>query len=86
MKIGLHDSEAETLRKKTFPDYALMKISAWHKSQGDTVEWWYPSERNDRMGIVPNRLQLEFSQRYIYSGKYRTETWDEYCKRLNIRG
>lgn len=275
MKIGLHDSEAETLKRKTFPNYALMKISAWHKSQGDTVEWWYPlgnfdkvysskifdftpenpylppetirggtgydiksvlpeeienmfpdysiypdcdyaigyitrgcpnkcrwcvvpekegsikpyrtwqelvrpdssyfidlnqgmdarlvtddiveilskikwikyirfscdtigqiqavenavrmlckhgvkpyrvfiyllvtddihnaterverlkkfrgitiyaqAERNDRLGIVPNRLQLEFSQRYIYSGKYRTETWEEYCKRLNIK-
>lgn len=42
MKVGLHDSEAETLRKKTFPNYALMKISAWHKSQGDMVDWWYP--------------------------------------------
>lgn len=42
MRIGLHDSEKETLRKKSFPNYALMKISAWHKSQGDTVEWWNP--------------------------------------------
>lgn len=49
MKIGLHDSEAETLRKKTFPNYALMKISAWHKSQGDTVEWWYPMGHFDRV-------------------------------------
>lgn len=42
MRIGLHDSEKETLRKKSFPNYALMKISAWHKLQGNTVEWWNP--------------------------------------------
>lgn len=42
MKIGLHDSEKEYLKGKNFPNYALMKISAWHKLQGDTVEWWNP--------------------------------------------
>jgi hypothetical protein len=25
---------------KTFPNFALMKISAWHKARGDAVEWW----------------------------------------------
>lgn len=35
MNIGLHDSD-----KSGFPNLALMKISAWHKSQGDTVEWF----------------------------------------------
>ncbi|MDE6833335.1 MAG: radical SAM protein [Ruminococcus sp.] len=49
MKIGLHDSEAETLKRKTFPNYALMKISAWHKSQGDTVDWWYPLGNFDKV-------------------------------------
>jgi len=24
----------------SFPNLALMKLSAWHKAQGDTVEWW----------------------------------------------
>ena len=37
MLVGLHDSD-----KTDFPNYALMKISAWHKAQGDTVEWWIP--------------------------------------------
>lgn len=23
-----------------FPNLALMRISAWHKARGDTVEWW----------------------------------------------
>ncbi len=38
MKIGLHDSD-----KTKFPNLALMKLSAWHKAQGDTVEWFDPS-------------------------------------------
>ena len=27
---------------KTFPNLALMKISAYHKSIGDEVSWYYP--------------------------------------------
>lgn len=49
MKIGLHDAEREYLKNKHFPNYALMKISAWHKAQGDTVEWWNPLYRYDRV-------------------------------------
>lgn len=49
MYIGLHDAERESLKGKTFPNLALMKISAWHKSQGDTVEWWNPLYRYDRV-------------------------------------
>lgn len=34
MIIGLHDSEKEHFKKaKTFPNYALMKISAYHKAK-----------------------------------------------------
>ncbi len=50
MRVGLHDAEAEHFRgKKKFPNYALMKISAWHKAQGDTVEWWQPLDLFDRV-------------------------------------
>lgn len=50
MRIGLHDAEAEHFRgRKKFPNYALMKISAWHKAQGDTVEWWDPLGLFDRV-------------------------------------
>ncbi len=48
-KIGMHDSEKEYLKRKTFPNYALMKISAYHKSVGDTVEWWQPEKQYDRV-------------------------------------
>lgn len=41
MKIGLIDVDGHN-----FPNLALMKLSAWHKAQGDEVEWhqafgWY---------------------------------------------
>lgn len=49
MYIGLHDAEKEYLRNKSFPNYALMKIATWHKSQGDTVEWWIPTNYYDRV-------------------------------------
>ena len=35
MTIGLIDVDGHS-----FPNLALMKLSAWHKAQGDTVEWW----------------------------------------------
>ena len=37
MKIGLIDVDGHN-----FPNLALMKISAWHKAKGDTVEWCLP--------------------------------------------
>lgn len=37
MKIGLIDVDGHN-----FPNLALMKLSAWHKRQGDTVEWYEP--------------------------------------------
>lgn len=42
MRVGLHDAEKEYLKHKTYPNYALMKISAYHKARGDSVEWWDP--------------------------------------------
>lgn len=35
MKIGLIDVDGHH-----FPNLALMRISAYHKARGDTVEWW----------------------------------------------
>ena len=49
VKIGLHDADAEHIKNKSFPNYALMKISAWHKRQGDSVEWWNPLDCYDRV-------------------------------------
>lgn len=49
MRIGLHDADAEHLRNKTFPNYALMKISSWHKTHGNTVDWWQSKKHFDRV-------------------------------------
>lgn len=38
--IGLIDVDNEYRGKVTFPNLPLMKLSAWHKAQGDTVEWY----------------------------------------------
>lgn len=37
MRIGLISVDSHN-----FPNIPLMKISAWHKQQGDTVEWYDP--------------------------------------------
>lgn len=37
MRIGLIDVDGHN-----FPNLPLMKLSAWHKQQGDTVEWYIP--------------------------------------------
>ena len=42
MKIGLIDVDGHNKKTRwgsAFPNLALMKISAWHKRQGDIVEW-----------------------------------------------
>lgn len=38
MRIGLIDVDG----KGTFPNIPLMKLSAWHKTSGDIVEWYDP--------------------------------------------
>lgn len=44
MKIGLIDVDSHN-----YPNLALMKISAYHKAQGDTVEWWWGWGHYDRV-------------------------------------
>lgn len=45
MKIGLIDVDGHN----GFPNLALMKLSAWHKQQGDSVEWWNGFEHYNRV-------------------------------------
>lgn len=44
MKIGLIDVDGHN-----YPNLALMKISTYHKAQGDTVEWWWGFGHYDRV-------------------------------------
>ena len=40
MRVGLVDVDGAG--RSVYPNLALMKISAWHKAQGDSVEWANP--------------------------------------------
>ena len=42
MKVGLIDVDSHN-----YPNLPLMKLSAWHKAQGDTVGWYQPFDRFD---------------------------------------
>lgn len=41
MRIGMVDCDKKN-SKNPFPNLSLMKLSAWHKAHGDTVEWHDP--------------------------------------------
>lgn len=60
MKIGLIDVDSHN-----FPNLALMKISAWHKSQGDTVEW-YDAMFGGHFDKVYMSKVFSFSEDYLY--------------------
>lgn len=54
MKVGLVDVDGRVIRGtkrngQRFPNLALMKLSAWHKAQGDEVEFAVPLKRYDRI-------------------------------------
>ena len=55
-RIGLIDVDSSS----KYPNLALMKISAWHKSQGDIVEWYYPF--GDRYDIVYKSKVFSFTK------------------------
>lgn len=54
MRIGLIDVDSSN-----FPNLALMKLSAWHKQNGDEVEWY--SHFADRYDIVYKSKVFSFS-------------------------
>lgn len=60
MKIGLIDVDGHN-----FPNIPLMKISAWHKSQGDSVEWYDPMF-SDEKDIVYMSKVFSFTEDYLF--------------------
>jgi len=65
MVIGLHDAERDHMRGKTFPNFALMKLSAYHKARGDTVEWWN-AINNANYGAVYSSKVFDFTPENPY--------------------
>jgi len=58
LQIGVHDADRDYMPKKSFPNLALMKISAYHKCQGDTVEWW---SKNGKYDVVYSSKVFDFT-------------------------
>ena len=65
MNIGLIDVDNMARKKAKYPNLALMKLSAWHKAQGDTVEWWNGLIHYDRV-----YMSKVFSDSYVPDLEY----------------
>lgn len=62
---------------------AEMRIESLRKLKGISV--YAQAERNSRKGIIPTKKQLEFAQRYVYSGLWRNQSFTDYCNRRGIK-
>jgi hypothetical protein len=60
MRIGLIDVDGHN-----FPNLPLMKISAWHKAQGDHVEWYQPMFSGHMDRVYMSKV-FSFTQDYEY--------------------
>lgn len=69
MKIGLIDFDSHATKKKwgstIYPNLALCKIAAWHKSKGDSVDWYDPMF-SGHCDIVYLSKVFNFSPDYPY--------------------
>lgn len=61
MEIGLIDVDGHS----GFPNLPLMKLSAWHKARGDTVEWYHPFYCNHHMDRVYMAKVFSFTSDYL---------------------
>ena len=60
MRIGLIDVDGSN-----FPNIPLMKLSAWHKAQGDSVEWYEPLESGHMDRVYMSKV-FSFTEDYPY--------------------
>ena len=60
MRIGLIDVDGHN-----FPNIPLMKISAWHKKQGDSVEWYDPMFSGHLDKVYMSKV-FSFTPDYMY--------------------
>lgn len=64
MKIGLIDVDKKNA-KNPFPNIALMKLSTWHKRNGDTVEWYEPLLSGHLDKVYVSKV-FSYTQNYEY--------------------
>lgn len=64
MRIGMIDCDVKNA-KNPFPNLPLMKLSAWHKKQGDTVEWYDPMFSGHMDKVYVSKV-FSFSPDYEY--------------------
>jgi hypothetical protein len=60
MRIGLIDVDGHN-----YPNLPLMKISAWHKKQGDIVRWYEPFD-----GLLEKYDKVYLSKVFSFSPDY----------------
>ena len=65
MIIALHDAERDHMPGKSFPNFALMKISAYHKARGDTLVSWN-ALYNQHYGAVYSSKVFDFTPENPY--------------------
>lgn len=67
MRIGLIDVDGHAKKKKwgatVYPNLALAKLAAWHRKQGDDVEWYTPFAH---YGKVYMAKVFNFSPDFVY--------------------
>lgn len=70
MKIGLIDVDGHAKKKKwgatVYPNLALAKIAAYHKSRGDSVEWYEPMFSGHCDKVYMSKI-FNFSKDYEYA-------------------
>lgn len=66
MKVGLVDVDGRANRFGVrFPNIPLMKLSQWHKAQGDSVEWYEPLTSGELDRVYVAKV-FSFSEEYPY--------------------
>ena len=83
MKIGLIDVDGHN-----FPNLPLMKLSAWHKANGDSVEWYNPLWSGHMDRVYMSKV-FSFTPDYEYfidaDEVYRGGQWVLHYKRRRKR-
>ena len=73
MRIGLIDVDGHN-----FPNLPLMKLSAWHKRQGDHVEWYDPWN-----GFLEEYDKVYMSKIFSFTADYEHPV---YAKEIQMGG